>query len=236
MSDAYAYYIYAEELPELFGAVSREALILRREGHAALADRLLKGYAVLLEDLEYVAATVAGGGTVTLIESERKTQVRPPTLGAGGPQLEDFLQCDPLEALPGSVGVANEDVLDAGVPWWPTNEEGSSARVGGTVFGSFFGAGGGSGAAPDPGQFREHPIFKAGEGFSPGLMTIENPIPARRFIRDAIPDIDAQWFRGFEAAKGKLEDVITSVFVDLAAERAADKVDRDLERDIRDLL
>lgn len=235
MPDNYAYYLYARELPELYGTINREAVQLRRTGHDALAERLLKGYATLVEDLEYLSATIAGAGTVKLVQVERSTRVRPDSLGQGGPRLEDFLRCDPLFELPGSVGVANETVLDGGVPWWSTNEEGSSARVGGHIFGLFYSGGLGSSSAPDPGQFRQHPIFEPTTvgGSGPGL--IEAPIPARRFIRDAIPEVEAQWMRGFEQAKAKLEATLTSVFASLARERAAQKIDRDLERDVGDV-
>lgn len=236
MSDLYAYYIYAKELPELYGAIAREAIVLRREGHALLADRLTKAYETLVKDLEYLSASVAGAGTLTLIDTERRTRVRPDSLGGGGPRLEDYLQCDPLAELPGSVGVANEEVLDAGVPWWSTNEIGSTARIGGHIFGLFYGSGFGSSSAPNPAEFRQHPIFEATTVSGSGPGVIEAPIPARRFIRDAIPEIDAVWLRGFGAAKAKLEAALTSVFAEVAKQRAAQKADRDFERDIRDLL
>jgi hypothetical protein len=236
MPDTYAYYLFAEELPELYGAINREAIVLRRAGHEALAARLLRAYDILVKDLEYLSNAIAGAGTVKLVERERSTRVRPDSLGDGGPRLEDYLQCDPLSELPGSVGIANEEVLDAGVPWWPTNEEGSSARVGGRIFGLFYGSGLSNSQAPDPGEFRQHSVFKATsvEGAGPGI--IEAPIPARRFIRDAIPEIEVRWKKGFEAAKGKLEEVITAVFADLAKEKAAQEANRDIDRNIRSLL
>jgi hypothetical protein len=228
MPDPYAFYLYAKELPELLVALNNEERELRVRGHPALADKLLKAYGVLIGDLEYLAAAVAGAGTLKLVETEKATKVRPDSLGGGGPRLEDFLQCDPLVELPGSVGVANEAVLDAGVPWWPTNEEGSTARVGGHIFGQFYDAGFGGGTAPDGSLSRIHPIFQPTtvEGSGPGI--IHNPIPARRFIRDSIPSIEARWFKGFEAAKRKLEDALTEIFAALAAEAVAEKAKRGL--------
>lgn len=217
----FAYYLFAEDLPELLGALNTEEAELRKYGHNALADKLLKAYGELMADLEYLSLTVSGAGTVALRESERTTRVRPDSLGDGAPRLEDSLVAEPLSELPGSVGIANEELLDQDVPWWSTNEEGSSARVGGHIFGLFYSGGFGSASAPNSGEFRQHPIFNPTieEGAAPGV--IRNPIPARRFIRDAIPEIEQAWMRGFKAAKAKFDAVVDEIYVTLAAERDA---------------
>lgn len=217
----FAYYLYAEDLPELLVALNAEEAELRKYGHTALADRLLKAYGQLMADLEYLSLTVSGAGTLALKESERRTRVRPDTLGDGGPRLEDSLVCQPLQELPGSVGVADEELLDQRVPWWSTNEEGSTARVGGHIFGEFFSGGLGSSAAPDASQFRQHPLFQPGveQGAGPGV--IRHPIPARRFIRDAIPEIEQAWMSGFKAAKARFDAVVGEIYAALAAERKA---------------
>jgi hypothetical protein len=217
MPDAFAYYLYARDLPELVAATAAAQAKLRVDGHAALADRVVKAYAELERDLEYLAASVSGAGTVKLVETERATKVRPDTLGAGGPRLEDSLVCDPIPEFPGSVGVANEAVLDAHVPWWETNEIGSSARVGGHIFGTFYESGGGGGSPPG-GNFREHALFRAEVGGSAGPGVIHRPIPERRFIEQSIPDIRAAWKSGFAAIKAKYNAQLDSVFASLAAE------------------
>lgn len=226
MPDRYAFELDTFELPGLASAVNAAEANLRRTGHSKLADRMLKAYGTLIRDLEYLAAAVAGAGTLSLIEKERSSRVRPDTLGGGGPRLEDFLQCDPIPEIPGAVGVANEDVLDGGVPWWTTNEEGSSARVGGHIFGEFFSGGFGSGSFPDSGMKRVHPLFEPGPEGGPGV--IREPIPARHFVRDAIPGIEARWLRGFREAKGKFDTELTEIFAAATAEKTAQRLGRRL--------
>jgi hypothetical protein len=228
MPDRFAYELDTYELPGLASAVNSAEANLRSTGHPTLADRLLKAYGVLIRDLEYLAASVAGSGTVALIEHERSSRVRPNSLGGGGPRLEDFLQCDPIPEIPGAVGIANEDLLDTSVPWWPTNEEGSSARVGGHIFGLFYDSGFSRSSAPDPGQFRQHALFEptAVAGSGPGV--IEAPIPARHFVRDSIPAIEARWQRGFREAKAKFDDELTGIFASAALEKTASRLDREL--------
>lgn len=200
----YAFYLYVKDLPELIAATNALEVKLRREGRPVAADRLLKAFGVLDVELEELSIKAAAKATELLRDSERHTRVRPDTQGGGGPRLEDSLDADPLLVLPGSVGVANEDTLDGAVPWWITNEVGSSARLGGRLFGSFFG--GGDSQPPDSSQFRVHPLFEPGAPESgAGVGIITNPIPARRFILGALPGIEAEWKSSFEAIKRKFD-------------------------------
>lgn len=207
----FAYYEFVRDLPELTAATNQLEIRLRRQGHGLAADRLLKAFGDLIRGLERVAVNVSALATEILKESERKTRVRPDTLGQGGDRLGDHLIAEPAEAgiLPGSVGVANETELDNNVPWWSTNEEGSSARVGGRIFGTF--TGGASDAPPTPGLYQQHALFEPGRGPNAGLGIIKRPIPARRFILKAIPEIDRVWHREFTAVRSRFDNELTQV-------------------------
>lgn len=205
----FAYYELVREWPELTIAVNELEGRLRRNGRPVAADLLVKGFAEFRASLIRLGRTMSALATETLRSEEKRTRVRPDTMGGGGPRLGDSLVAEPLnEALiPGSIGVANEDVLDRNVPWWLTNEIGSTARVGGRLFGLFYGGGSGDEMPPsaDAGARREHPLFTpapAAAGGGPGL--IQNPIPARYFIRDAVPKIAAAWKVQFDAAKSQM--------------------------------
>lgn len=203
----YAAYEFVHDWPELAVAVNQLEVRLRSKGRKIAADMLVEGFAQLQRELLALAKDMAVRATAILQETERDTRVRPDTHGLGGPRLEDSLRADVMpqqNLLPGSIGVANEDVLDATVPWWITNEIGSSARVGGELFGTFYGED--DAGPPDSDQFREHPLFAPGKNDTlSGRGIIENPIPARKFIAKAWPIINREWQQGFHAAKGKFD-------------------------------
>lgn len=207
MAFNYAYYLYVTELPELLAATNALEARLRLAGNSLGADQVIRAYSQLRAELEALGVTMAVRGTEILREKERSSRVRPDTQGAGGPRLGDNLDCDPLPIVWGSVGIANEDLLDRNVPWWSTNEEGSSARVGKVLYGVFEPGE----AAPEGGlqQNREHPLFQPlpSKGSPSGL--IRNPIPARRFIEHSIPEIDVLWRDAFDAIKATFVTQIT---------------------------
>lgn len=207
----HAYYEFFRQMPDLAAATNQLEIRLRREGHRQAADRLLRAYVKFETDLQKVAVNVSVMATEILKASERKTRVRPDTGGQGGPRLEDHLYAEPFEptALPGSVGVVNETEMDRTVPWWSTNEEGSSGRVGGSILGTFFGGAGD--AAPNQSDFRQHALFEPGKGPNAGKGIIKRPIPARRFILKAIPEIDRIWHAEFNQAKRRFDDELTQV-------------------------
>lgn len=199
MSDDYASYCVVTKFPELQIAADVLETELRSEGRIAAADKVLRAYIDLRDGLIALAERMAIRGDEILVSKEHESRVRPDTLGEGGPRLEDFLRCDPLPIVPGSLGVANETLLDAHVPWWVTNEIGSSANVGRMLYGAFFGPGQAE-ARPSAGERQQHPLFEPrGRGEFRGSGIIEHPIPARYFVRDAVAEIDVEWRAGFQA-------------------------------------
>jgi hypothetical protein len=205
--DDYAFYCYVDDLPELLAATNGLEVKMRESGNLVGADRVLRAYAALRAALVQLGDKTAAKATEILKEKEQSTRVRPDSLGEGGPRLGDYLHADPLPILWGSVGVANETELDDGVPWWYTNEEGSSGRVGGQLFGVFNpGEALASGA-----ESRVHPIFEPWSGQGPAsASTIVNPIPARRFIEHSIPEIVELWRLDFELLKNVFMDEVTA--------------------------
>ena len=215
--DDYAFYCYVQDLPELTVATRLEVERMTARGNAIGADRLLMAFDALKTSLIALEAQMAVEGTRILRESERTTRVRPPSLtahsGDSGERLENHLFVEPLSTLLwGSVGVANETELDATVPWWVTNEVGSSARIGGKALIGLFEPGD---AEPSGAEFRVHPIFQPGPGGGSGA--IRNPIPARRFVEKSLPQITAAWRAGFDAAKDEFVSELTAAQVGLLA-------------------
>lgn len=206
----FAYYELVHDWPELVVAVHGLEKRLRIEGRPLAADILLRGIFELERDLKLLGREVAAFATEELRRQERKTRVRPDTHGGGGARLEDNLVARPLSEslIPGSIGVADEDLLDANVPWWITNEIGSSARVGGRLFGSFYGDE--DAAPPSRDLFRQHPLFEPGDfGAWGGEGIITHPIPARKFIAKAVPEIRSVWQARFREAKQRMSDEMT---------------------------
>lgn len=200
--DDYASYCVVTKFPELQIAADSLETSLRAEGRDAAADKVLRAYVALRDGLIALADRMAIRGSEILVRKEQETRVRPDTLGGGGPRLEDYLRCDPITAVPGSLGVANETLLNAHVEWWVTNEIGNSTNVGRVLFGAFYGSGQPD-AAPSASERGEHPLFQArGSGEFRGSGVIENPIPARYFVREAVREIDAEWSAGFQALVG----------------------------------
>lgn len=194
----YASYAVVGELPGLQVAVAAKEAELRAAGDAYHADKLLRAYGKLLDGLILLQNRMAVRGSEILVKHEEDTRVRPDTMGEGGPRLEDFLRAEPIPVIPGSIGIANEDLLDANVPWWTTNELGSHTQVdaGRILFGVFFGGGGGGEETkPSKDLSRQDPLFEpraAGEYRGSGRVT--HPIPERRFVRDAVLEIQAIWY------------------------------------------
>lgn len=206
MPGDFAYIEFFDYLPELADAVRDKELRLRGKGHRLLADRLLAAFGTFDRELRVMAQDVSRKATEIVREEERSTRVRPDT---GRRELESAIFCKPLDGLPGAVGIADKSVLDAAVPWWTTNEVGSSARVGGVLFGTF--TGGASDSRPDPAQRRQHALFDPGRGPNAGMGIIKEPIPARRFVLKSIPPIVALWEREFAQILGKLQKVVQEV-------------------------
>lgn len=197
VSDDFASYAVVSKLPELQVAADARETQLRAEGNIIGADKVLRAYGELRDGLIALGERMSIRGTEILRRHEEESRVRPDTLGAGGPRLEDFLECDPITVIPGSLGIANETLLDQNVPWWVTNEVGNSKRVGQLLYGAFFDVA--DAAPPEAAQRGVHALFEPGPSESSGTGIIENPIPARYFVRSAVAEIQAEWHAGFDA-------------------------------------
>lgn len=218
--------------------------IFEADGDTALASLLRQAFLRLRGDLLAIAKEVAVKAQAYIKEEEATSRVRPDTGGdMNGVRLEDFVgRSAPLDAVPGSVGINFEPELYDNVSWWWTNEEGYSGHVGRVVHGFFYDAGYVSASRPDPGSFREHPLFRAegpqrdtnafgpghdrdsptsgGKGVRPG-MRIENPIPARRFVRRGAARAEADWHAGVKAAKLRFDRDLDRIFGQFEAKKLA---------------
>jgi hypothetical protein len=215
-SQRFVTYTFVEDWPELSVAINELETRLRSSGRPLAADVLVRGYSTMRDELLLLGRDIALFGTKALRESEKKTRVRPDTLGGGGPRLGDALVAEAIDQniMPGAVGIADMDILDADVPWWLTNEIGSHGRVGGRLYGVFYGQD--DAGPPEASQFREHPLFQAGNtsGLA-GVGFIERPIPARYFIAKAVPVIDTEWRGTFAGIKQRFESELARAIVTL---------------------
>lgn len=206
-------WVYVEpvrEWPELVVAINGLEGRLRANARPVAADILLAGYAEFHRELIALGRKMSAFATEELRRQERATRVRPDTLGAGpGPRLEDKLVAGPFSEslIPGAIGVANETLLDAEVPWWITNEIGSSANVGRKLYGFFYDQN--DAAPPSRSEFRVHPLFQPGKSPVSGSGIIEEPIPARYFIAKAVPIINAAWQAEFQVAKDRMNTAMS---------------------------
>lgn len=172
---------------------------LEADGAVAQASLVRQAFLRLLDELRQIARVTAQAGEKAIVEAEAQTRVRPDSGGVGGPRLEDWVgQSHPLPAVEGSVGLNYEPALYDNVPWWWTNEEGYSGHVGRTIFGVFTTPGS---SRPDPAARREHAVFqptnKGGRG------TIQEPIPARRFVRLGAQSVEVDWHAAIRRSKAR---------------------------------
>lgn len=212
---------------------------LEADGERAMAFAVRRNLLELLEKLKSIAARTAADAEAEIKKTELDTRVRPAPTG-DDVSLQDFLgRSNPLPEVEGSVGVNDESVLDANVSWWWTQEEGYSGHVGREVTGFFFDSGYSNPSAPDPSKFREHPLFMAGSrqraeygalGFEGGAgprggsgrrMTIRNPIPERRFVRDGAKGAEAHWHAAIAQARSeysaRLDTIMREAFAQISA-------------------
>lgn len=203
-ADSYSGILATLDLPELRTVVYRAAAMFELDLKPQLASRARRAFIELVNELEKIAVDIARLARHEIVQEEVQSRVRPDTGGDGGPRLEDFLgESHPLPTLPGSVGINFEPVLDENVPWWWTNEEGYDGLIGHEVKGFFFDSGFTSSAAPNPDQFREHPLFRPG-GRGP-KMTVQNPIPDRRFVQHGYETAQAAWHARVGAARERFD-------------------------------
>ncbi len=173
------------------------ASVLEADGAHAQASQVRAAYIQLLSTLNAIAVETANYASRAIKEAEATSRVRPDTGGGGGPRLGDYVGASaPLPAVEGSVGINDEDVLYSNVSWWWTNEEGYGGHIGREIRGLFDPGH----DAPSPAQFRVHPLFTPMHG---GKGTIQNPIPARHFVRDGGQQAATRWHSQVQAAKRK---------------------------------
>lgn len=203
----YVGYEVAEHLDGLTLLVAKKTAELRALGgpvNDATAQEMDRAFVELVEGLEQLSLNWSVLGTEILRTHERESRIRPDTLGQGGPRLGDYLFVDPILAAPGSIGVANEDELDAHVPWWPTNEFGSTTQAdeGRVLFGVFFEPG--PETRPSGDNAGEHAIFQArGRGEYRGSGIVTKPIAPKQFIRSAWQEISQGWTADLTALYAK---------------------------------
>lgn len=206
--------------------LEEEAIRLSRtldaDGTPAQASIVRQAFLHLLTDLREIAVRISQLAEEAIKADEAATRVRPDTGGGGGARLGDFVGIsDPLHAVEGSVGVNYEPELYANVPWWWTNEEGSSVHVGREVTGFFQPGSSRPGAAPS----RTHPLFRA-TGKGP-TMTIENPIPERGFVQSGSNLAETVWHAKIRQAKSRfLRQCEMAMTASVAARRARAKKPR----------
>lgn len=197
-------------LADLERQAIRLSTTLDADGAPAQASLVRKAYFDLLAELRAIARDISLEAEREIKDAEQATRVRPDTGGGGGPRLNDFVgESHPLFGVEGAVGVNYEPILDANVPWWPTNEFGSDARVGDVVKGYFFEAGRGQGFKPAQSRFRQEPLFGATGAVGPE-MHIKRPIPDRRFVKRGAERAEHTWHGLVRASRARFMSACTS--------------------------
>lgn len=231
---AYSALLVTEDFAGLQARFIQNYDLLEAGGYPNLAQLLRSAFFRFRTDLEEVARETAKKAALYIREEEVRSRVRPDSGGGlDGIRMEDYLgESAPLSAVPGSVGINFEPSLYDNVPWWWTNEEGYSGHIGRVVHGFFYESGFTNASAPDPGSSREHPLFRAegpqrdsnsfgpdhgrqsprlgGRGERPG-MRIENPIPAREFVRLGLARAEGEWHAGFARAKARFDKELARI-------------------------
>ena len=197
---------YSVVLPTIgLAGLEQEAIRLSRtldaDGTPAQASLVRQAMMRLLRELEEIARKTAVLAEQSIKDAELSSRVRPSTGSSG---LNTYVgESHPLPTVEGSVGINYEPTLYAHVSWWWTNEEGYSGNLGMKFIGAFGDAGFSSPAKPDPSRFREHPLLRVGKGPGTGKGTIQNPIPAREFVKDGAVIAEAAWHAQIRAAKAR---------------------------------
>lgn len=232
MPDGYARILFIRDLASLDASILRLQAEADADGAPNQARVIRQAYIELLKDLERISVKYAELFTEEVRANQESSQVRPDTGLPPDLRMNTHLESDPLLALPGSVGIVNEKKIDNSPAfWWWTNEVGYSGNVGREVNGLFFDAGySGNGVGASGSLYREHPLFRPG-GPQPGddesdgrrqpTMTIGNPIPARRFVRDTIAQLEPRWHVEVRAAVQKLDGRVLTALGEAAAIGAA---------------
>lgn len=210
---------------------------LDADGEKAMAFAVRRNLLELLEKLKSIAARTAVDAQSEIKDAELSSRVRPVPTG-DDVSLQDFLgRSNPLPEVEGSVGVNDEALLDANVSWWWTQEEGYAGHVGREVKGYFYAQGYTAASAPNPSEFRQHPLFAAGSSRGGGprggkgrRMTIQRPIDERRFVRDGAKAAEAHWHAAIAQARteysARLDTIMRQAFAQIASKNRTRPRDR----------
>jgi hypothetical protein len=191
----------------LKAGVAAASAKLQADGQVLAAREMREAFAELSDRLLVIANDVAQTAEQEIVDAEQHSRVRPDTQGDGGPRLEDYVgESAAFATVPGTVLVNNERLLDDNVPWWITNEEGSSKLVGRRIQGYFTDSAGGARSKPSMAEFRQHPLFEGAiVGADKKGALIQNPIPARRFVEDGYKRAESDWHAQVRAAKAHFD-------------------------------
>jgi hypothetical protein len=225
-ADEYSAVLFTRGLADLEAEVYKTIEFLIADGTPTQAVIIRQAYERLLVDLRSLAVEVAVKAEQWIKEAELHSRLRP--RGAEGTPNQDFEtiqdwlgQSHPLPGVEGAVGINAEPPLYDNVDWWWTQEEGYAGHVGREVKGYFYDAGYSGPVAPDPARFREHPLFAAGKGPSGTggprggkgrKMTIQNPIPARHFVREGVLKAETEWHRLHAQARRRFDRELARIF------------------------
>lgn len=209
----YSGILVTEDLNELRDLVLQAVALFEADLKPQLASRARRAFIALVDELQVIARDVAVYAREQILREEQQSRVRPDTGGDGGDRLEDYLgESAPLSLLPGSVGINDEQALaDSPVSWWWTNEEGYSGFEGREVVGFFFDSGFTAASRPSQDQSREHPLFRP-TGRGP-TMTIQEPIPARRFVEHGYQSAEAYWHTRVGAARARFDKESARIWI-----------------------
>ena len=206
LSATYSGFCFLAEWPEMVVALERLEARLRANDRPEAANLVLVAYGEFRDRMLLLGESMAKLGTVMLRTEEKDSRVRPDTQGQGGKRLENYLVVQPLAPtlLPGAIGINNEELLDNNVPWWVTNELGSSTQIGRKIFGLFYNPGEQGGEPPDSTFDRQHALFTPAPPESgAGGAVLQHGIPARHFVERAGPKIEKEWLAGAMAIKAE---------------------------------
>lgn len=201
IDDEYVSVLPVVDLPGLTKAAYDLIAALRQQGAINAADIMERSLVDLFTRLEGIGKAMALRGEQLVKDEEEATRVRPDTGEDPSVRMTTYFKCDIFPGLPGWVGYINkQEIDDSPADWWWTNELGYSGHVGRELHGYYYDAGWSGPTRPEaqsgPG---EHPLFGPTGPMGP-TMTINEPIPARRFALNALNKLDAEWNAAVRAA------------------------------------
>jgi hypothetical protein len=219
--DDYSAILHVYGLVDMEVSTFRLADTLVADGTPAQASLVRQAYFQLLEELKIIAADTAHEAREEILDAENASRVRDDTYGTGGERLEDWIgESHPLTQVEGAVGINYEPDLYAHVPWWWTNEEGYSGHVGRELHGYYYDAG--WVGATRPGETTGQALFGPTGPKGPP-MTIQNPIPERRFVQRGAEIAEQRWHRQIDSARRRFFVKVDAAVAAAAAVPEAEK-------------